>query len=219
MSGNMPSKNNAALIWLEAHIEQWTNDPASIGLSAAQASELSTRITAARQARTDANELHNRAVAATARYQASATEMKGYASALITTIKAFAATSSDPSAVRSAAAITAPAPRTPADPPEQPAITRARLGGTGSVTIDFKGRGPTGTVWQVQRKIAGERRFSQIGTADVATKSFTDTTLPAGTPSADYQVQGVRGSLTGQASFPLNVRFGAAAPAQQAAAA
>jgi hypothetical protein len=212
MSGNMPSKDNAALVWLEAHIERWTSDPASIGLTAAQASELSARITAARQARIDADERHDLAQAATALYHDHAARMKDYASALITTIKAFAANASDPSQVRQAAAITAPAPRTPADPPEQPAITRARLGGTGTITIDFKGRGPTGTVWQVQRKRADETAFSYIGTADVATKSFTDTTLPAGTASAAYRVQGVRGSLIGPASFPMTVGLGSAKP-------
>jgi len=50
------------------------------------------------------------------------------------------------------------------------------------------------------------------------TKSFIDATVPAGTPSANYQVQGVRGSLTGAASFPLLVQFGTAGDGPQAVA-
>ena len=50
-------------------------------------------------------------------------------------------------------------------------------------------------------------------------KSFTDAAVPAGIVSADYQVQGIRGSVTGPVSFGFNVKFGTndAAAAAQAA--
>ncbi len=208
MGENMPSKDNPALVWLEAHIEQWTEDPAAIGLTGAHASELGSRITAARQARIDSDELHNQATVATAAYHDRAAAMKGYASGLITTIKAFAATGSDPSGVNRGAGITAPAPRSPAPAPEAPVVMHATLVGDGSITIHFKGRGPTGTVWNISRKLAGETVYTTVGTADVATKSFTDRTLPAATSSATYRVQGVRGSLSGSPSFPMVVGLG-----------
>ena len=44
----------------------------------------------------------------------------------------------------------------------------------------------------------------------MATKSFTDTTVTAGVATAMYQIRGIRGSLTGPASFPLTVQFGSA---------
>ena len=105
--------------------------------------------------------------------------------------------------------------------PQQASILNAVLGGDGSVTINFQGNGPIGTVWQVSRKLPSETGFSFIGNADASTKSFTDATVPAGIVSADYQVQGIRGSVTGPVSFGFNVKFGGAdgvaAPASAAA--
>ena len=65
-----------------------------------------------------------------------------------------------------------------------------------------------GTVWEGTRKLPGETAFSKLGNADVLTKSFTDNTVTGGVSSAEYRVQGIRGSDAGPVSFLLGVQFG-----------
>jgi len=136
--------------------------------------------------------------------------MRAAASLMIADIKSFANNAAVPATVYTAAAITPADPRSPVGAPEQPFGVTASVGGDGSITINFSGRGPVGTVWDVSRKLASETTYSAIGRADVATKSFTDTTVPSTVSSATYRVQGVRGSDAGLFSQPFVVQFGSA---------
>ena len=210
MGTNMPSNDNAALVWLEGHIDQWVVSAATIGLTDGQTSDLAAKITDTRTAFTSVEQIRSDSKAQTVAYHSKAVGMRDTASDMIADIKSFANTASDPNAVYTTAGITPADPPSPAPPPEQPVALTASLGGDGSVTISFAGRGAVGTVWEISRKLAGETSFKHLGHADVATKSFTDTTVTAGVATAMYQIRGIRGSLTGPASFPLTVQFGSA---------
>ena len=107
----------------------------------------------------------------------------------------------------------------PAPAPTLPAIDRATITSDGSVTPEFSATGPTGTVWQISRKLAGEPALTIIGSANPDTKSYIDPTVPAGTTSATYRIGGVRGGLTGPSSVDFEVKLGAAPDAVQNAAA
>jgi hypothetical protein len=219
MARNVPQGRVESLQWLEGVYPIWSANAAAIGLTSAQTVDLAQDVVNTRSSFTSVTDIRAESKATTQTFYSQSDALSKKAGALLTLIKGFAEASTDPAAVYALAQITGKAPLSPVAPPEQAAITNAVLGGTGSVTINFIGNGPIGTVWQVSRKLSTETTFTFLGNADARTKSFVDTTIPAGTPSADYQVQGVRGSLTGLASFPLNVLFGTAAPAQQAAAA
>ena len=78
------------------------------------------------------------------------------------------------------------------------------------MTIDFNGRGPTGTVYIVRRKLGTETTFTQLGQGDGRLKNFRDASVPAGTANALYRVQGVRGSDASPVSPALTVLFGTA---------
>jgi hypothetical protein len=213
MARNVPHGRIASLQWLEGIYPVWSANAASIGLTSAQTLDLAQDVVNTRGAFTSVTDIRAESKAKTQTFYSQSDALSTKAGALLTIIKGFAKASTDPEAVYQLAQITGKAPPSPVPAPQQPTIFSARLGGDGSVTIDYIGNGAIGTVWQVSRKCAAESTFSFIGNADARTKSFTDTTLPAGTAGADYQVQGVRGSETGQASFPLTVRFGTAAPA------
>ncbi len=208
MGTNLPSEDNAALAWLEGHIAQWVASPATIGLTSGQTTDLAAKITDARNAFTGVEQIRGDSKARTVSYHTRAAGMRATASDMIADIKSFANTAADPNLVYTTAGITPADPRSPASPSEQPVALTASLGGDGSITIGFAGRGPVGTVWEISRKLAGETGFTHLGHADVATKSFTDTTITAGVATAMYQVRGIRGSLTGPASFPITVQFG-----------
>ena len=210
MSDNLPPRRREALEWLEAIIAQWNTNFASIGLTSAQVTDLAGDITDARTDFTSVEQVRNDSKVTTQEWYTSAAVMRVKASGFVATIKGFAETSGDPSAVYTLAGLTGIAPRTPAAPPTQPNVDSADLGGDGSVTINFSGTGPTGTVWQVSRQLAGETGFTFVGNGDSLTKSFKDITVPSTVSSAAYRVQGVRGSIVGPASFPLTVQFGSA---------
>ncbi len=210
MGANMPSNDNLALVWLEGHIDQWTASAATIGLTSAQTTDLAAKISDARTAFTSVEQIRADSKAQTGAYHSKAVGMRATASDMIADIKSFANTAADPNLVYTTAGITPADPRSPVPAPEQPVALTASLGGDGSVTIGFAGRGPVGTVWEISRQLAGETGFTHLGHADSATKSFTDTTITAGVATAMYQVRGIRGSITGPASFPITVQFGSA---------
>ncbi|MCH9057528.1 MAG: hypothetical protein IIB55_02745, partial [Planctomycetes bacterium] len=60
------------------------------------------------------------------------------------------------------------------------------------------------------RRLATETGFTFVGQGDGSDKSFSDSTVPPGTTSATYIIQGVRGSRTGLQSQPIVVFFGTA---------
>jgi hypothetical protein len=83
---------------------------------------------------------------------------------------------------------------------------RAWLNGNGSLTLKWKSDNPAGvggTMYQVWRKI-GVGAFEYCG--GTGSKVFTDATVPPGTTSICYQIQGVRSTAAGSWS-QFNVNF------------
>ncbi len=219
MGDNMSSYNPDALVWLEAHIGPWVDDPTAIGLTSAQTTDLAGDITGTRAAFTSVQSVRSESKDKTVAFNTAANAMRAKAAPLIANIKNFADNSADPSVVYLAAGVLPKSPPSPAAPPSQPIALTFVLNGNGSVTINFDATGPTGTVWDVTRKLAGETAFTHVGFADSTTKSFTDTSVTPGVATALYLVKGVRGSVTGPVSPALAVFFGTADGGAMAAAA
>lgn len=66
--------------------------------------------------------------------------------------------------------------------------------------------GPTGTIYNIRRKLPGESSFSFVGTAGAG--AFTDGSLPPGAASVQYIVLAQRGLEAGPPSAPLTVLLG-----------
>ncbi len=81
----------------------------------------------------------------------------------------------------------------------------ATLLATDGLKLTWKGTVAHGTVYTIYRRI-GSSEFSPIGTS--TTKSFTDSTIPAGTPEVDYAAVTQRDGLESDMSEPIVVRFG-----------
>jgi len=219
MSTNMPQGNQEALVWLESIIAQWNLNFPAIGLTSGQVLSMQTDITAARNDFISVETVRIDSKTKTQEWYDSAAVMRSRASTYITAIKGTAQTSDDPTLVLSLAGLTPADPKTPALPPNQPAIQSTRLEADGSVTINFAATGPSGTAWQVSRQLPTETAFTFIGIADTRAKSYTDVTVPGGVSNAIYRVQGVRGSLIGPNSLPVTVQFGGTDGVQMTAAA
>ena len=219
MSTNLPSQKLPSIEWLEGHIVNWNANAAGIGLASAAVISLGTDIANARQAFTVTTEIRTESKSKTADYYAKTKLMHDNAAILIQAIKAFADAAETPSAVYTLAQISAPDPASPSAPPSQPVIDDYRVLGDGSVKIEWEAIGPGGTIYNVTRKVAGETAFTFVGQGDSSDKSFIDTTLPAGSATASYRVQGVRGPLTGLVSAMFTVSFGVGQDGEEAAAA
>ena len=211
MGKNIPNGRIDRLQWVESHIEQWTANQVLLGLSAAQIADLTQRATDARDAFENAELIRANAKAMTNTFHTAADEAHALASDLLLLIKGSAATSNEPEAVYLAAGITPRSKATPSGTPGQPSIESAQLLGDGSVVLHFDATGPVGTVWQVSRTLEGASSPSIIGSADPATKSYRDNTLPEGTSRALYQIEGIRGGLKGEPSFEFGIKLGSVA--------
>jgi hypothetical protein len=219
MGTNLPSGRKQTLEWIEARIANWSANPAAIGLTSAAVTNLLNKAIATRTDFVSVESARVDARNATQDFYTSADDLHATAAPMVATIKSFAESSTTPGAVYAAAEVLPADPPSPIGPPAQPSINNASLDGNGFVTIDFSATGAAGTAWQVARQLSSESSYTIIGNADVRTKSFVDTSVPAGSASAMYQVTGIRGSIVGPASFGFEVKFGQAAPAANANAA
>ncbi|HRK30031.1 MAG TPA: hypothetical protein PLD59_03055 [Tepidisphaeraceae bacterium] len=78
---------------------------------------------------------------------------------------------------------------TPATPPGKPSAFKVTLGTAGNLNLSWKNSNATGCVYQIWRKI-GAADFEYI--CGVGAKKYTDSTVAAGTPQVQYQIQAVR---------------------------
>ncbi len=223
MGKNIPNGRLDRLNWIESLIDQWTANRATLGLSADQIAALTQRTTAAREAFENAELIRDNAKAVTNTFHSTADGAHALASDLLLLIKATAVTSDAPEAVYVAAGITPRKKPSPTGRPGQPSIANSQLNAHGSVTLHFNtpaAAAPVGTVWQVSRRLEGQASPRIIGSADPATKSYQDNTLPEGTSSATYQIQGIRGGVKGRPSVVFGIKLGSVAglPAVPAAA-
>lgn len=208
MATNIPSGRQQRLIWIEGLITQWGDNQALLGLTSAQVIDLATDIANARQAFSTVETIRTNSKSKTNTYYTQADNVHKKASEMLKVIKGAAAVSATPEVVYDAAGITPNDPPSPAPAPEQPTINTATLGGNGSITLDFIGNGPSGTVWQVFRMLPTQSTFAFIGNANPHIKSFTDTTVPPGTSTVTYQMRGTRGNQMGPSSFDFTAKIG-----------
>ena len=207
MGLNLPADRRQSLVWLESRIDGWNINFASIGLTSAQVTDLASDIDTTRTSFTSVQAARAEAKAETQSWYTNADELHTKAADLITLVKSFAANSGSSAAVYLAADMTPRNPPAPVAPPEQPGNLKATLLGNGSVVITWDGRGPTGTVYNITRKLPAETGFRFIGQGDGRDKSFVDATVPTGSASATYIITAVRGSDVSTPSSAFNVLF------------
>ncbi len=210
MTTNLPGRDLPAIEWLEARISTWNDNAIGIGLTSASVLNLATEIANARGSFTTTQSIRAESRAKTSDFYAKSKVMHDDAAVLIQAIKAFADASQTPAVVYTLAQVSPADPASPALPPSQPVSLRYRVLSNGSVRLEWDAIGPTGTIYNVTRQLPGETSFIFVGQGDSSDKSFVDSTLPAGSASASYRVQGVRGPLTGIQSVTFTVFFGIA---------
>ncbi len=193
------------LEFYEEHLPVWSKDPAAIGLTPVQLVELANRTSAARAAYDAAHAARSAAKASTLSQAQSIDAMHDLGGDLIKTIRTFAETNDDP-AVFVLAEIPAPAPPTPAGPPEQPTELAANFLLPFGIGLSWKGSVAQGAYFGIWRRLDGENEFTLVATSKE--KSFDDQTLPAGAASVSYYISAHRESFTVNGSA-LSIQIGA----------
>jgi len=204
----VPDKNLDAVQFFESHVPVWQAAPTTIGLTPALVTSCDNAAKAARAAYTAQQNTKNAAKAATATYLNSVSALRNIGGDLIKTIKAFADTTSNPN-VYSLAQIPPPAAPTPLPPPGQPTSFAVQLTPAGALYLSWKSANSaasSGAFFTVKRRLEGESTFTLIG--GTGSKSFSDDTVPFGTNTLTYIVQGFRGIEPGPESEQLSVQFG-----------
>lgn len=210
--GIMPNSYLQQLEFFEAHNVAWTAQAANIGLTTGQMTTLVSMTTAARAAYNAMQVQHENARNSTQQWYDAIAPLREKGADYLKTIKAFAATTNNPS-VFTLAVI--PPPKTPAagPPPAIPTDLQAALLPSGAVQISWTGKLSGGVAFSVWRKFNQPAdAYVQIATVN-GTTAFVDETLPAGASGSAgtgvlYAVRAHRVGQSSALSEPALIRFG-----------
>ncbi|MEL6796331.1 MAG: hypothetical protein AAFO89_05850 [Planctomycetota bacterium] len=207
MSDMIPNDLLGRIEFFEQRIADWAANADTIGLTAQQANDLVGRVAAARAAYNAAQQIRQQSRNATETQRIAVNEMARFGSDLISTIRSFADLQADPNAVYVAAEINPPTPAgTPLPPPVPATDVVANLQQLGAVLVSWKGTTANGTFYDVYRQLAGQAGFTPIGSC--ATRSFEDTTVPAGTTQVSDYTLARRDAFMSAESQQAVLRFG-----------
>lgn len=205
--GVIPDSKQEILNWGTAHAPVFSANAVAIGLTVIEAGAFAAAVTAAQTAWNDAIAAREVAKAKTVTSDAAFGTLFDKASITVSTIKAFADKNANPPAIYALAQIPMPAEPQPAGPPPAPQNVTCQIDNLGRVDVRWSGSTRYSTFFNVWRKLYGETTWTQVGAT--GSKSFVDATVPQGTPSAIYYVQGQRGQNVGEPSETIAVIFGA----------
>lgn len=183
----------------------WAANAVAIGTTTTAVSALATKVTAAQTKLATQIAAHEAAKNATADLHAAVHDMANAGADIIKQIRAKAATDSS---VYYLAQIPPPATPSPVGAPGTPTDFKATLNPDGSLKLTWKCPNPTGsvgTIYQISRRTGSTGAFTSIGGS--GTRSFIDSSVPAGVASVTYQIIAVRSTAMGTAAQFI-VNFG-----------
>lgn len=203
--GVLPDNRLEQVQFCEDHHDVWAANAVAIGLTVAQVNALSALTDSARKDYESAQQARLASKAATAAFYNSCGLMRDKAADLIRVIKTFADTTNNPN-VYSIAQIPAPAAPGVNPPPGQPTNVVITLTPGGVLNFKWKSENASGGFFQIKRKIGSSGSYTIIGGA--GEREYFDTTLPLGTSTVSYIIQGFRGNTPGPESNVIGVQFG-----------
>jgi len=202
----VPQTKTGALNFFQSRLAAWNGDPAAVGLTPQQVTDISAATFAAQDSLIAAQQTYNAARSATAANDSDIAAMRTVGAGVISTVRAFAKATGD-AEVYALADIPAPKAPTPAGTPDAPTNTRGSIDSRGAVELRWNGSLAYHTFFEVYRMFAGQSEWTLL--ASVGTKAFVDVTIPPGSTSAiSYYIQARRGELTSEPSAPITVRMG-----------
>lgn len=210
--------------FLKARLAPWQEHAALLGFSNPELAEVQAAYDAARDALREAELARQRAIAATAAFDALGEKAEAAARKAVRRIRFTASTSPDPAAVYAAGLIDPPGRPGPKKEPPVPA-TPTEL----ALTLDTQGRAVVafaasrsgGAVFEVQRQVEGAgppgasgaaRAGERVGPWELAgttlTRPFVDGATPSGVATVYYRVRARRPGAASDWSAPVGLPMG-----------
>ncbi|MDB5319647.1 MAG: hypothetical protein JWN40_1278 [Phycisphaerales bacterium] len=206
----VPKDRVAKLEFYEAHIAPFTTNATAVGLSSASVALLATATSDTRAAYTAHIAAQAAAKAATAAFYDKVRAMHnapGMGADMIQQIKTKAEITNNPN-VYVLAQIPAPATPSPIPAPGTPTDFTVALLQDGSLELKWKCANPSGaggTIYQLQRRSGSQTDWTFAGAT--GSRTFTDSSLPAGASPVTYLVTAVRSTARGNPA-QFTVSFG-----------
>ncbi len=202
----VPRNQSPKIGFFQARLPKWEANADAIGVTPEDVALLAAKTEAANAALAAQQQAQQAAEAATLELQIAINDMAKLGAAMLMQIRAKAKTSGE--AVYPLALISAPAAGSPLGKPGVPTKFSFTLDTRGALLMKWKcknPRGSAGTMYQVYRRVDGNRELTFLGTS--GTKKFTDATLPAGASEIVYQIRAMRSTVIGPLA-EFNVNFG-----------
>jgi hypothetical protein len=210
----LPKTRIERIAFFETRNAPWSSVAVSIGTTTAAVTTHTANTDAARAAYEAHQLAQAQAKAATQAFYAAVAVMTTSGSDIIKQVKTKAALAGGGlagAAIYNLALLPVPTPPSPIPAPGTPTDFKISLSQAGALTLKWKCPNPAGgvgTIYQIARRIGATGAFVPL--TGVGTRSFTDTTIPAGTASVTYQITAVRTTAVGvPALFIVNFGTGA----------
>jgi hypothetical protein len=202
----VPNKLAAKVAFFVAHQDPWTLNSTALRIAPDDITQMQTLTEAAQAAQTAKDAANDTARTANQLYRQSVAAMAAHGASIISTIRGTAQATGDPN-IWNLAALPEPKTREPVAAPGSPYAPAVQLIAGGSLQLKWKCKNPvdgSGVVYEIHRQ-AADGTMSYLATS--GTRSFIDSTLPAGTASVTYAITAVRSTKKG---FPtqFGVQFG-----------
>ncbi len=206
----VPKPVQERITFFQTHIETWSSHASQIGTSVAAVEQLADKTQIARDAFREQQIAQQQARAATSRLKMALDDMATAGASILLQVKAKAGIDGDN--VYTLASIPAPSKGSPIAAPGKPTQFSTQLRPDGSLLLRWKSknpRGAVGTVYQIWRSVRMQSPEGAIETPRVligtsGTRTFTDTTVPAGASLITYRIVPMRSTATGTAAeFPV----------------
>jgi len=195
------------LEYFAKHMSPWAVSPTSIGLTAGKVTQLTELVGEGETALSTAEELRQSSKAATLGWYNASNQLNELGQECLDLIRVFAESSADPLAVFQAAEVDPPAPPQPLGAPGKPDTVVASINEQGYLTLSWKSTNAapsTGAFFTITRRL-GSGAPALVGA--VPAREFVDTTIPEGTGTVTYLIQGRRGQFFSEGTQYM-VRFG-----------
>jgi hypothetical protein len=202
----VPSKLAAKVAFYVAHQDPWTLNGTALRIAPDDITQMQTLTDAAQAAQTAKESATDAARTANQLYRQAVAAMAAHGASIISTIRGTAQATGDPN-IWNLAVLPEPKTREPVAAPGSPYAPAVQLIAGGSLQLKWKCKNPSdgpGVVYEIHRQ-SGDGTMSYLATS--GTRSFIDSTLPAGTANVTYAITAVRSTKKG---FPTQfaVQFG-----------
>lgn len=217
MSKTITSSKRRTVEFLKVRLGPWAEHAALLGFSNPELAEVQAAYDAARDALREAELARERAIAATAAFDALGEKAEAAARKAVRRIRFTASTSVDPAAVYAAGFIDPPGkpgPKRQAPVPDVPTKLTLALDTQGRAIVGFVASREGGAVFEIERQVValGPRGGKRVGPWEHAgttlTRPFADEHTPSGVAGVSYRVRACRPGAKSAWSAPAGLPMG-----------